>query len=99
MFYCLKSDVDTLVPLRLPPPPSPLTDEETEAMTESDWPKPVQLSKTIPGPACEGPECMLRALGIRSGTELGDSVAAQHGSINNILLCARLFPRSFTTFP
>lgn len=30
-----------------------------------------------PGPACEGPECMLSALGSRSGTELGDGVAAQ----------------------
>lgn len=62
-------------------------------MTESDWPKPVQLSKTIPGPACEGPECMLSALGSRSGTELRDSVAAQWGSISTSLLCARLFPR------
>lgn len=68
-------------------------------VTESNLPESIELSKDTPGPACGGPERRRSALGTRSGTELGDSVAAGVAPRTIGLLCARLFPPPFKTFP
>lgn len=68
-------------------------------VTESDLSKSIELSETIPGPACGGPERTLSALGTRSGTELRDSVAAQRGSMNHRPTVCQAVPSTLQNLP